>query len=125
MASIRKRGDRWQVQVRRQGMVPISRTFALKEDARRWARRIETEADRQGFILDQRELRRLTLTDLVERYRNTVVPNKRGREIETIILNAFMRHSLAKRSLADLPAAVFSAYRQERLKVVKPVTLRR
>ena len=53
MATIRKRGGKWQVQVRRQGMHPASRSFALKSDAARWARQTETEADRKG-VLDAR-----------------------------------------------------------------------
>jgi integrase len=59
------------------------------------------------------------------RYRDTVVQAKRGREIEACILNAFLRHQLAQHTLADLCPAMFSAYRDERLKAVKPVTLRR
>jgi len=39
MASIRKRGDRWQAQVRRKGSKPLSKTFKLKADAERWAAR--------------------------------------------------------------------------------------
>jgi integrase len=125
MASIRKRGDKWQVQVRREGMLPVSRSFTLLDDAQRWARHVETEADRKGLILDQRELRKLTLESLIVRYRDTVVPAKRGREIETIILNAFLRQRLVQNTLADLTPALFSGYRDDRLKTVKPVTLRR
>jgi integrase len=125
MASIRKRGDKWQAQVRRQGMVPTTRTFTLREDARRWARQIEADADRQGLIFDRRELKRLTFGSLIERYLATVVPTKRGREIETVILRAFLRKGLAQTSVADLRPEMFSAYRKDRLKVVKPATLRR
>jgi hypothetical protein len=125
MASIRKRGGKWQVQIRRQGMLAVSHTFGLREDALRWARQRETEADRQGLIADQRELKRLSLAGLVERYRDQVVPTKRGRDIEKIILNAFLRHRLAQRTLADLCPAMFIAYRDERLTTVKPVTVRR
>jgi integrase len=125
MASIRKRGDKWQAQVRRQGMVPSTRTFTLRDDAQRWARQIETEADHRGMIRDRRELKKQTLESLIVRYRSTVVPGKRGREIESIILNAVLRHRLVQNALADLTPALFSVYRDERLKTVKPVTLRR
>jgi integrase len=125
MASIRKRGDKWQAQVRRQGMVPTTRTFTLRDDARRWARQIEAEADRQGLIFDRRELKRLTFGSLIERYLATVVPTKRACEIETIILRALLRKSLTQTSVADLRPEMFGAYRKERLKVVKPATVRR
>jgi hypothetical protein len=48
MATIRKRGHRWQVQVRRQGYRAISRTFQSKNDALTWARQVESEVDRRA-----------------------------------------------------------------------------
>jgi integrase len=46
MANIRKRGTRWQVQVRRSGHPPITRSFGSRADAAAWARRVEGEIDR-------------------------------------------------------------------------------
>ena len=46
MASIRRRGATWQVQVRRQGLRPLVRSFRLKADAELWARQREAEIDR-------------------------------------------------------------------------------
>mgnify|MGYP003656504023 CR=1 FL=1 len=37
MATIRKRGDKWQVQVRRLGTTSISKSFLKKADAQAWA----------------------------------------------------------------------------------------
>ena len=51
MASIRKRGARWQVQIRRQGYPQLIKSFQTREDAMRWARLRETELDR-GIIPD-------------------------------------------------------------------------
>lgn len=45
MATYRKRGDRWQVQVRRVGQPTLSRSFTTKADAQRWARHMEAELD--------------------------------------------------------------------------------
>lgn len=52
MATIRKRGDKWQVQVRRNGCPQVSRSFIRKVDAHAWARQMETEADRRGLYAD-------------------------------------------------------------------------
>ena len=52
MATVRKRGDRWQVQVRRQGFSPTSRTFQLRADALTWARQMEAQADRLELPAD-------------------------------------------------------------------------
>ena len=38
MASIRKRGDNWQVQVRLAGSSPITKSFLFKKDAVHWAK---------------------------------------------------------------------------------------
>jgi hypothetical protein len=46
MASIRKRGSKWQVQVRRHGYPPFCKTFHEKTDALRWARQTETDLDK-------------------------------------------------------------------------------
>ena len=46
MATIRRRGTTWQVQVRRQEHATLSRTFRLKADAEQWARQKEAEIDR-------------------------------------------------------------------------------
>ncbi len=67
MASIRKRGDKWQVQVRRLGCPPVTRSFLLKADAETWARQTEVEADRRSLPADARVLDRTTLRELVER----------------------------------------------------------
>jgi len=48
MATIRKRGDKYQVQVRRKGFPPLSRSFLKLKDARQWATQCEQQADRQG-----------------------------------------------------------------------------
>ena len=125
MATLRKRGDRWQVQVRRQGHKSLSKSFALKIDAERWARQIETDADRTGFPIDPRILKTVTVADLIRRYRDAVTPTKRGRDNETIILNALLRQSFAALSLSEVSPKVFANYRDCRLERVKPTTIRR
>ena len=45
MATLRKRGERWQVQVRRKGSPSLTRSFLLRSDAQAWAREQELEAD--------------------------------------------------------------------------------
>ena len=125
MATIRKRGDRWQVQVRLEGYPHVSRSFRIRSDAVAWARQIEAEADRQALPVDPRTLDRLTVADVIRRYRDTIVPTKRSHEFEAIILNAFLQTKLARLTLAKATPAQFAAYRDERLKTVKPATLNR
>ncbi len=120
MATIRKRGNRYHVQVRRKGYPAHTKSFLDLADAKKWARLKETEADRQEFPIDRKALSGISLSSLVERYQEEVVPSKKGAEIEAIILNAFLRHPICKKTLADLSASDFTSYRDERLKVLTP-----
>lgn len=77
MATIRKRKEKWQVQVRRKDSGAVSRSFHVRKDAEAWARHMETRADRGDLPARPDALRGLTLGELVERYRDTVTPRKR------------------------------------------------
>jgi integrase len=125
MASIRRRKYAWQAQVRRQGHAPLSRTFQLKADAELWARQTETDLDRGGLPMDSRLLRSHTLADLLERYASEVVPRKRGANREVYLLRVVLRHAIARVSLHRLTAADVAKYRDDRLSLVKPDTVRR
>ena len=56
MANYRKRGSKWQVQIRRRVGPNLTRTFALKTDAEIWARQMERELDRRALDHDPRDL---------------------------------------------------------------------
>jgi len=125
MATIRKRGAKWQVQVRRVGHRPLSRSFHILKDAEAWARHIEVQADRGKLPRDPRVLNTITLGELVERYRDSVSVRKRGYDVERIVLTAFLRHALCRKRLSEIGADDFASYRDERLKAIKPSTLKR
>lgn len=125
MATIRKRNGKYQVQVRIQGCAATSRTFTKLEDAKSWARLTEIEAEQVGLPADPRLLSRTTVADVLERYRDEVITKKRGREIETVIVNAMLRQPFAKRSMAKIDGALFAAYRDARLQSVQPCTIKR
>jgi hypothetical protein len=72
MATIRKQRKKWQVQIRRSGVRPMSKSFAVRKDATEWARQMEVRADRAELPSDPKALQRVTLGELVERYRDTV-----------------------------------------------------
>jgi integrase len=125
MATIRRRGTTWQVQVRRQGHATLSRTFRLKADAEQWARQKEAEIDRGELPVDTRVLRSHTLAQLLERYAATVVPRKRGADRERYMVRVVLRHHLARLSLHSLRPTEIARYRDERLAVVTGSTVLR
>lgn len=65
------------------------------------------------------------MADLVKRYRDEVVIAKRGREIETIILNAFLKEPICRKKLSALSSEDFTAYRDKRLEVISGKSLSR
>jgi integrase len=121
---VRKRGTRWQAQVRRKGRPPISRSFPSKSAALVWAREQELEADK-GSPPVHKTLQGITIADVVTRYRDEVVPSKRGADRETPTLNAFLRQPLAQVALTEITTGMVSAYCRERLRRVKPGTVNR
>jgi hypothetical protein len=76
MATIRKRGDRWHVQVRRKGSPSVTRSFLKKSDAQTWARHTESIVDKHGLPPDRAVLDQVTIAELFIRYRDEVIPNK-------------------------------------------------
>lgn len=118
MASFRKRGNRWQAMVARQG-VRVSQTFASKAAAKDWAARQEY------LILEGAVSRPGTVRELFDRYAREVSPSKRGARWEMIRLELLMKDALAKVTLRELSAADLAAWRDRRLRAVSPGTVRR
>lgn len=86
---------------------------------------METQLDREGLSPSRKPLETTVLSDLVTRYRDEVVPAKKGGDVETIVLNALLRHPICKKKLAELTPSDFSSYRDERLKSIIPKSLKR
>jgi len=118
MATFRKRGSTWQVQVRRQGHLPINRTFRSKPNAEVWARMVEGQIDRSELPQATLQLKAVTLGDLITRYRNEITPQKKSCPKETYRLNRMLQHRMAQLTLDKATPAVFAAFRDERLRQV-------
>lgn len=123
MATIRKLRGKWQAMVRRKGIAPRAKSFEKKADAERWARELEAEVDRCGWLADTRTAEKTTLADILERYRNEISPTKRSAHSEIIRINAMLRRDICHRTLTMLSSSDLSSYRDERLKVVAPATV--
>lgn len=120
MAYIRKRGNRWQAIVRKVGHPAKAKTFKTKNEAIRWAESVSSALE--SPLVDQPNdvLKSLTLRDLLERYRETETPKKRGGWSERYRINNILKRPIVSISLDKLTSGVFAKYRDERLKVVGP-----
>jgi len=78
MASLRKRNNRWQVQIRRTGLGTVSKTFNRKADALNWARIMESKLERGESLINLKILKEITLEDLIKRYVREILPLKKG-----------------------------------------------
>lgn len=122
MASIRKRGNKWQVRIIRKGHPPETKTFESKAEAERWGRSIESEIDKGSYV-SRSEAEQVTLAEIIDRYISEVSPQKRGGPEEIIRLKAMKRYRITKFSMATLTPTIVAEYRDERLKACKPSTV--
>ncbi|MCO5401516.1 tyrosine-type recombinase/integrase [Ralstonia soli] len=122
MASIRHRGNKWQARITRKGFPPEVKTFNTRKEAEQWARSAEADMDRGSFV-SRSQAEANTLEDIIDRYITDVCPTQRGGTDAVIRLRATCRNTLAKLSMAALTPKVLAAFRDERLKQVKPATV--
>lgn len=72
-----------------------------------------------------RDLRTMTVGDLLKRYEEEVTPSKRSAGNEKSRIEFMRRHKVAQERLGSLSGAAVARYRDDRLKTVKPATARR
>jgi hypothetical protein len=116
MATFRKRGAKWQVQVRRQGHPPLSRSFISKRDAEAWARDVELKLDRGDLAGLSQGVDRTPLGELLRRYEQTVTPTKRSATVERYGINKLLRDDLSKEPIGTLSPERVAAYRDRRFR---------
>jgi len=123
MASLRKRNNRWQVQIRRTGLGTVSKTFNLKSDALNWARVMESKLERGDSLVNLQVLKETTLEGLINRYVTEILPNKKAVIQETSTIQLFLKEKFSKIPLSKLTSDHFVSYLRKRLKLVKPDTV--
>ena len=113
MANIRKRGDKWQVQVRRLGFPNRSRSFNRHEEAKAWARAQELAMDRLEAGVYQPVI--CTLSSLLREYLAKVTPAKKSHLSEARRLNRLLKDPIASYRVCDLSPEVLAKFRDRRL----------
>lgn len=122
MASIRKRGNHWQVQVRVAGKPARSKTFKSKKEARQWS----FQTHQKLLELCQNDhINGINFGDILIRYRDNVVSTKLARRVETSIINQVLKSPIAKLSVNEVTYQEVCKYRDDRLKTITPNTMSR
>jgi Site-specific recombinase XerD len=114
--------SRWQAIVRLKGQPAQTKTFMTKAEATRWARQVESEIDR-GVFVSCTESQQTTVHDLLERYAREVLPIQKGGHKETSRVKS-LQECLGKYSLAALTSSLIADYRDARLKIVGPQSVK-
>lgn len=125
MASIRKRGTKWQAQIRREGFPNLTKTFQFREDAVRWGREQERLIDRGDWTPSGKSAERQTLADVLGRYQREVTSRKRSATSEGFHLRIILRHAVANIPLRMLTPAALCQFRDHRLAQVSASTVRK
>lgn len=120
MASIRKRGDKWIVQIFKHG-VRKAATFQTKGKAQAWATQTEAEII-NGETFNHTDK---TLSEALLKYGEEVSAHKRGARWELIRINAWQNLPFAHYKLSDVTTPRLAEWRDERLKTVKTSTVNR
>ena len=121
MATIRKFRGKFNVQIRKQGYPSVSRTFTSLATAKRWASTTEADMERNlHVVIPDKTL----LRELLDRYEEDVSPQHKSHQVEKYRLKTLKRY-LGDQRVSTLSPALLCKYRDIRLKVVSPASLKR
>lgn len=124
MATITQRANgKWQAKVRPKGYPPQSKTFVTRRDAEAWARAIESEQDR-GIFIQRSHAEKTTLREVIKLYSSEVVPTKKSQRASLSCLRG-IDIDLGDYALAAITPQLLATYREKRLKIVDPQTVRK
>jgi len=121
MATIRKRGSKYQAIVRRAGYAHQARSFDKYQDARDWAAQREAEATR-GELQDYRAAGRLSFSDALREYEEVHLSTSKHPKKLRSQLKVLGQSSLAGLSVKNVNPRSIAQFRDERLKQVSPAS---
>lgn len=111
MATFKKRGTRWTVEIRKKGRAYRAKTFENKAQAKDWAVEEEHRMSRSGDVLSGK-----TFGDGLRRYLLEETPKKKGARWETIRIQKLEQDSLAAIQFSDLSEEDIENYKARRAK---------
>ena len=120
MATIRKRGSVWQVQVRVKGQAR-NKSFEKKSEAQEWATQIEADFIRR--VASTTCSNKVLIFKLIQKYREAIFPYIRGKRPENSRLKN-LEETFGAYTISELTTTRLAEYRNKRLKVVGPQTVK-
>ena len=113
MATFRKlKSGKWNVQIRKKNNQFISKTFIEKSLARKWAREIENQIDKNIYE-DYTQAETTTLRDIIKKYRDEIVVNHKASRSTTYRCNFLIRNKIAHLTLMQLKSQHIYKFKEE------------
>ena len=121
MATIRKRSGKYHAQIRKTGYNALTKSFSSLTTAKRWASATEADMERNLHVLIPDNT---TIGELLDRYEKEISPLHKSHQVEKYRLQT-LRKYLGDKRVSNLLPSVICRYRDQRLKVVSPASLKR
>ncbi|WP_314909754.1 site-specific integrase [Cardiobacterium hominis] len=118
MATFRRRGKKWRVEICHQGN-RLSASFTTKVECERWATVTLYELTHNA----QHPSVRKTLKEALARYLNECTPKKRGATREAKFIHRMMQHGICDHLLENVTTTHWAEWRDQRLTSVSPATV--
>ena len=113
MATLRKRGNKWQAIVRHQSIGTTAKSFSSKSLALKWSLAQEQAIQSGAFgCLSPSEV---TLGELLKRYLDIITPSKRGADVERRRLKRLIGDDISSYQLDRLSSQAIAKFRDRRL----------
>lgn len=120
MATIRKRGESWRVEIAKKG-IRKSAIFSTKTEATKWVLFIESQIDAGEYS----PVPKMAFAELIDKYVEEVTVNKGGARSESLRLNRIAKTPLGAVALEDLSKADFERWQEKRLTEVSVLSVLR
>lgn len=121
MATIRKRGNSYFVEIRRFGHKPVRKTFKTKAEAKRFAVLVEASMD-SGEWSEQSSLKQIRVSDVLSRYIDVAHSQKPFSKSKLATVRLTQRN-IGTLTLHELTANHVIQYARHRKKTVSQITL--
>ena len=122
MATIQRLKGKYKVEIRKKGYASVNKRFHTLGDARKFARDVESQMERNVFE-DYSGASGTTLKEILIKYRDEKTVLKKGVESETSKINFLIRHKIALNSLMRLKSHQIYKLMKELALTRKPSTV--
>ena len=120
---IRKRGDKWQSQIRIVNRPCLSKSFKSRTDAKRWSIVVEQKMRREDAGIAH--IKFPFFRDVATRYINTVSQYKKCFRVERNIINSLLFETWAEYPINRITPPIISKFRDKRRGKLKDNTINR